>query len=143
MDNQDDFFRLTCDALKAKQTKLKKQGKGNRPSKVDAITDEEINILYEMKILGNETPEALLYTLWLNNSIHFGLTGVTEHYNLRWRGLQIKKTQLTEQNFSKIMKDKQKQEQGKILSTFAKSNPKCFRLGMQEIRLIFTNFFCS
>lgn len=42
---------------------------------MDALTDEEINILYEKKMLSNETPEALAYTLWLNN-IHFGLRGV-------------------------------------------------------------------
>ena len=60
MDSQDDAFRLTRDALKAKQKSLKKQGRGNRPNKTDAITDEEINILYEKKILGNETPEVPL-----------------------------------------------------------------------------------
>lgn len=43
---------------------------------MDALTDEYINILYEKKTLGNETPEALTYTLWLNNIIHFGLRGV-------------------------------------------------------------------
>ncbi|XP_061174899.1 uncharacterized protein KIAA1958 homolog [Saccostrea echinata] len=90
MDSQDDSFRLTRDALKAKQKNLKKQGKGNKPSKAEAISDEEINILYEKKILGNETPESLMYTLWFNNSIHFGLRGVTEHYNLRWGDIKLK-----------------------------------------------------
>ena len=64
MDSQDDAFRLTRDALKAKQKSLKKQGRGNRPNKTDAITDEEINILYEKKLLEKETPS------WT----HFGLT---------------------------------------------------------------------
>lgn len=40
---------------------------------MDALTDDEINILYEKKMLGNETPEPLTYTLWLNNIIQFGL----------------------------------------------------------------------
>lgn len=58
MDNQDDSFCLTRDALKEEhkpppppqqksQNKTKKQGRGLRLSKADAITDEEINILYE------------------------------------------------------------------------------------------------
>ena len=80
MDSQDDAFRLTCDALKAKQKSLKKQGRGNRPNKTDAITDEEINILYEKKILGNETPESLLNTLWFNNSQHLTFDPVTPDY---------------------------------------------------------------
>lgn len=48
---------------KQNKTKLIKQGKGNKQSKADAITYEEINILYEKKILRNETPEAPLCTL--------------------------------------------------------------------------------
>lgn len=35
-----------------------------RPSNADAITDEEIiNILYEMKILGSETPGYFVHSL--------------------------------------------------------------------------------
>lgn len=52
------------------KTELKKR-KCYRPSKADAITDEEITILYEMKILGSETPEHFVH-FWLNNSNHFG-----------------------------------------------------------------------
>ena len=38
-----------------------------------------------------ETPEAIVNTLWFNNSVHFGLRGVTEHYNLKWRDVTLKK----------------------------------------------------
>lgn len=42
---------------------MKKQGKGNRSGKTEAITNEEINILYEKKSHGKKTPETLLYSL--------------------------------------------------------------------------------
>ena len=29
-------------------------------------------------------------TLWFNNSIHFGLRGVSEHSNLRWGDIKLK-----------------------------------------------------
>ena len=29
-------------------------------------------------------------TLWFNNSIHFGLRGVSEHYNLKWGDIKLK-----------------------------------------------------
>ena len=51
MDSQDYAFRLTHDALKAKQKSPIKQERGNRQNKTDAITDEEINILYKKNIL--------------------------------------------------------------------------------------------
>ena len=79
----DDVFQLTRDALKTKQRILKKQGKGNKPKRAQPITDEEINLLYDRKILGDSSPESLLYTIWLNNGVHFGLRGVQEHYTLR------------------------------------------------------------
>lgn len=79
----DDAFRLTREALLAKQKFLKQHGKGNKPRRAEPITDDEINLLYERNLLGDSSPEALLNTVWLNNCIHFGLRGVKEHYTLR------------------------------------------------------------
>ena len=72
------------DALKAKQKELKKQGRGNKPNATTAISDEEIDILFEKQVLGTSTPQSLLNTVWLNNIIHFGLSGCEEQRNLRW-----------------------------------------------------------
>jgi hypothetical protein len=61
---------------------LKKQGKGNKPNR--PITDSELDILYESNLLGGSSPEALLNSMWFNNSVDFGLRGVQEHYQLRY-----------------------------------------------------------
>ncbi|CAG2232665.1 unnamed protein product [Mytilus edulis] len=82
-DHNDTTFNLTRNALKAKQKALKKEGKGNKPQRADPLTDDEINLLFEKNLLGSSNPHALLNIIWLNNSIHFGLRGVTEHYTLR------------------------------------------------------------
>ena len=71
----DTDFRKTRDALKAKQKQLKRHGLGNRPKATTALTDDEIEILFEKKLLGLSSPQALLNTVWLNNMIHFGLCG--------------------------------------------------------------------
>lgn len=139
MDSQDDAFRLTRDALKAKQKSLKKQGRGNHPNKTDAITDEEINILYEKKILGNETPESLLNTLWFNNSIHFGLRGVSEHYNLRWGDIKLKNssdgTEYLEYNERQT-----KTRTGENIVDIRQIKPKMFATEMQEIQWKVINY---
>ena len=72
------------DALKAKQKELKKDGQGNKPKATTALSDEEIDILFEKNVLGTSSPQSLLNTVWLNNIIHFGLRGCTEQRNLRW-----------------------------------------------------------
>jgi hypothetical protein len=44
-----------------------KQGKGNKPKKSQPLTDDEINMLYQKKLLGESTPESLLNTVWFNS----------------------------------------------------------------------------
>ena len=54
--------------IEAKNTQLKKEGKGNRPNTAEALSDDEINILYEKNLLGISNNEALINTVWIFNS---------------------------------------------------------------------------
>lgn len=45
------------------------------------MKNEVIDILYAEGILGTETPQAVINTLWLNNMLHFSLRGTLEQYN--------------------------------------------------------------
>ena len=79
------------DALKGKQRQLKRHGLGNRPKVTTALTDDEIEILFDKKLLGLSSPQALLNTVWLNNMIHFGLRDVRiEQKELRWGDIVLK-----------------------------------------------------
>ena len=68
-------FEKTRKSLKSKQKQLKKQGRGNKPNASVPLTDEEKQVLYDKGLLGISSPEALLNSIWLNNTIHFGLRG--------------------------------------------------------------------
>ncbi|CAH3030507.1 unnamed protein product, partial [Porites evermanni] len=72
---KDTDFKKTRGAWKAKQKQLKRHGLANRPNVTTALTDDEIEILFEKKLLALSSPQALLNTVWLNNMIHFGLRG--------------------------------------------------------------------
>ncbi|XP_028408279.1 uncharacterized protein KIAA1958-like [Dendronephthya gigantea] len=85
-------FEQTMKVLRSKQKMLKKQGEGNKPNASVALTNEEIQIIYERKLLGIESPEALLNTLWLNNCLHFGLRGCKEHRDMCWGDVKLHKT---------------------------------------------------
>ena len=76
-------------ALQTKQVLLKKMGKGNLPQRADNLTDEEIGQLYEVKQLGKHNPASVLNTLWLNNTVHFGLKSVTDHHSLTWGDVSL------------------------------------------------------
>ena len=87
---KDNDFQKTRDALKTKQKELKRQGKGNKPKATTALSDEEIDILYNEKVLGLSSPQALVNTVWLNNMLHFGLRGCKEQRELRWGDVVLK-----------------------------------------------------
>ncbi|CAB4012922.1 zinc finger MYM-type 2-like [Paramuricea clavata] len=85
-------FEKTRKTLESKQKQLKKQGKGNKPNASVALTTSELNTLYEKDLLGTRSPESLLNTLWLNNTMHFGLRGCKEHRDMCWGDVKLKQT---------------------------------------------------
>lgn len=85
-------FEKTRKTLLSKQKELKKQGKGNKPNASVALTTSELNTLYEKSLLGTRSPESLLNTLWLNNTMHFGLRGCKEHRDMCWGDVKLKQT---------------------------------------------------
>ncbi|CAC5385135.1 unnamed protein product [Mytilus coruscus] len=62
---------------------------GNLP--VVQINPSTYTLTYGGQVVINcgSSPEAIINTLWLNNSVHFGLRGVTEHYKLRWGDITL------------------------------------------------------
>ena len=88
----DAAFKTTMATLRAKQKDLKAKGLGNKPRTSDSLTDEEIEKLYASKCLGIESPQAVINTLWLNSTIHFGLRGGKEQRELRWGDVKLKQT---------------------------------------------------
>ena len=83
-------FRRTREALVAKQKDLKKSGKGNKPNAARNLTDDEVDILYSRGLLGCSSPDALINTLWLNNTQFFGLQGCQAHRVMKWGDVQHK-----------------------------------------------------
>ena len=67
--------RANSESASSKQRDLKRKGKGNKPNASAALSEEDIQVLYEKDLLGNSTAEALLNTVWFNNTIHVGLRG--------------------------------------------------------------------
>ncbi|GCC28298.1 hypothetical protein chiPu_0006727 [Chiloscyllium punctatum] len=81
-------FKKTKDSLKAKQKQLKEEGKGNRPNRTEAPTEEELNKLYECGAIGLQDPAALIHMLFFNISIYFGLSP-KEQYDLKWGDVKL------------------------------------------------------
>ena len=87
--NNSPEFATARKALQSKQVQLKKMGKGNLPKRADSLTDDEIDQLYGVRQLGKQNPASVLNTLWLNNTVHFGLRSVTEHHAITWGDVSL------------------------------------------------------
>jgi len=87
--NDKEFCELQ-DILKKKQKQFKAIGKGNKLNSADALSDEEIEEFYRVGVLGNNTPRALLNTVWMNNCIYFGMRPRQEQRDLCWEDLELK-----------------------------------------------------
>ena len=66
--------------------------KGNRPNTSIALTSDELNMLYKKGLISTRNPEALLNTLWLNCTLHFGLRGCKEHRDMCRGDVKLKET---------------------------------------------------
>ena len=75
--------------LQAKSKELKSQGFGNQPLKAEAISDSEIDQLWGSNKQGKSSPESIINTLWLFNTISFGLRGADEHRDMCWGDFQL------------------------------------------------------
>ncbi len=83
-------FAQVREAIKSKQKQLKRDGKGNMPNKSDAVSDEELEIMWQNGQLGGSTPDSILQTLWFYNTVHFGLRGSAEHRDMCWGDVELK-----------------------------------------------------
>ena len=85
-------------ALKSKQRDLKKKGKDDKTNASVPLTEDDIKLLYDKGLLGNSTPEALLNTIWLNNTVFRGfavprdLRSCKEHRDMCWYDVQLRQT---------------------------------------------------
>ena len=74
-------FAKLREVMKSKQRELKRQGLGNLPNKADAVTDDDIEKLWQCNQLGAANPESIINTLWFFSTIHFGTRTAEEHRN--------------------------------------------------------------
>ena len=65
-------FKPANEALNAHLVKLACEGKISSTKHKPALIPQDVEILYEKKQLGLETPESLLQTAWFNIMLHFG-----------------------------------------------------------------------
>ncbi|VDH96491.1 Hypothetical predicted protein, partial [Mytilus galloprovincialis] len=89
---KDKEFAHSRNVLGAKRKALKGKGLGNKKRRADPFTSDEIDSLFNKNLLGISNPEALTNTVWLNNSLHFGMRSRQEHTDMLFGDVTMKAT---------------------------------------------------
>ncbi|KAK2570276.1 Uncharacterized protein P5673_005061 [Acropora cervicornis] len=84
------IFESSREALESKRKQLRLSGKGTRPNKALGLTNDEVEKFWSEKQLGDHSPQALLRTVWLNNTMHFGWRARDEHRKVLLGDLEIR-----------------------------------------------------
>ena len=56
------------------------------------MTDQEVDFLCGLNLLGSANGKAVLNAVWLNNTQHFGLRKCQEHRDMKWGDVELKIT---------------------------------------------------
>ena len=108
---------------------MKQQGNGAGPKTADIIDDDEIEVLFKSGQLGTSTPDNILNTMWGNNTTHFGLRAVTEHYNRCWENIELK-TDIHGMKYLELVYERQtKTRTGVDARNVKKLKPKMYTTG--------------
>ena len=126
-------FGKTRQVLGAKLKQLKSLGKGNRPNAAQAITDEQIELLWENEQLGFHNPEAILNTMWLYSTICFGLRGFHEHRQMSFGDLTLERDQ-DEIEYLVFNERQSKTRQGGDTSDIRKVSPRMWANSTNPLR---------
>ena len=85
-------FKPANEALNAHLVELTREGKISSTKHKPALIPQDVEILYEKKQLGLETPERLLQTAWFNIMLHFGKRGRENMREMTAEDIQIHKS---------------------------------------------------
>ena len=97
-------FKPANEALNAHLVELAREGKISSTKHKPALIPQDVEILYEKKQLGLETPESLFQTAWFNIMLHFGKRGRENMREMTAEDIQIHKSSSGLESTSHLLK---------------------------------------
>ena len=88
---QDEEFKVSREVLKSKRRELRKQGKGNKPNATEALTNEDIERIFDENQFGIHDPDVLSRTMWFLLTLHFGHRARHEARQMKFDDIVLKK----------------------------------------------------
>ena len=86
---KDNMFTNCRKVLNGRAIVLREKGMGKCKNKSDALTTDEEEQLWQLKVLGENNPKSLNYTIFYLLSQQFGTRGCQEHHQLHVEDLKF------------------------------------------------------
>ena len=96
---KDEEFKVSREVLKSKRRELRKQGKGNKPNATVALTNEDVERIFEENQFGVHEPEVLARTMWFLLTLHFGHRARQEARQIKFGDIALKKDEASGEEY--------------------------------------------
>ena len=96
---KDEEFKVSREVLKSKRRELRKQGKGNKPNATVALTNEDVERIFEENQFGVHEPEVLARTMWFLLTLHFGHRARHEARQIKFGDIALKKDEASGEEY--------------------------------------------
>ena len=96
---KDEEFKVSREVLKSKRRELRKQGKGNILNATVAMTNEDVEIIFEEYQFGVHEPEVLARTMWFLLTLHFGHRARHEARQIKFGDIALKKDEASGEEY--------------------------------------------
>ena len=96
---KDEEFKVSREVLKSESRELRKQGKGNKPNATVALTNEDVERVFEENQFGVHEPEVLARTMWFLLTLHFGHRARHEARQIKFGDIALKKDEASGEEY--------------------------------------------
>lgn len=118
-------FQQLRSVVQTKQKVAKQEGCGNLPKKAEALSEEDVDALWQANQLGTIDPEVILNTLWWQNTVHFGIRSVKPHRDMKWGDVTLRHDANGEE-FLELNERQSKTNQGENPNSVREVTPKAW-----------------
>ena len=96
---KDEQFKVSREVLKSKRRELRKQGKGGRPNATEALSNEDIELIFNENQFGIHDPDVLSRTMWFLLTLHFGHRARHEARQMKFGDIILRKDEASGEEF--------------------------------------------
>ena len=124
--NKNPLFPHSNNALKAKMTFLKSEGKGCRPNEAEELTDQDIDALFRCQQLGQDNGTQITNLLHTTFSLVMGIRGGREQHTLKWGDIVLRTDEDGDEFLEHSRERQTKTRTGRDASNIRKFKPKAW-----------------